>query len=196
MIEYLEILGRSFRSCPEVGSGSEVPPAQDRQARREPRPQDRKDLQREATPPLEGDRTSTGFMCSLTTSRVSDPIASALVEFHRRHLVHVSLGVESGDPGIRSRHGTTWDNSELRRFVSDARAAGIGMSLLTLVAQEDQGSPRPTLPAPQSSSSPSRWQRGEIVYLLDERELGRADVAGGERRLHRRSRRGPSSKTG
>ncbi len=50
-----------------------------------------------------------------------------------RGLNRVSLGVESGDPKIRIHYGKHWSDEEFRRAVGEIKAAGLGVSILTLV---------------------------------------------------------------
>ena len=45
----------------------------------------------------------------------------------------MSLGVESGDPGVRSLYRKSWNDDELRSTVAELKAAGLGVSVLTLV---------------------------------------------------------------
>jgi hypothetical protein len=106
------------------------------------------------------------------------PGPEALRAYHDRHLVHVSLGVESGDARIRGLFGRSWTDEDLRRFVADLRSAGIGLSLMTLVGA---GGPE-FAPEHVAATAPLiaslELGRGDTVFLLDEREL-RNEVACG-----------------
>ena len=61
------------------------------------------------------------------------PDRELLTACRARHLVHVSLGVESGDLSVREGYGKTWKDDELRELVSDLKACDLRVSVLTLV---------------------------------------------------------------
>jgi hypothetical protein len=103
------------------------------------------------------------------------PDQAELRELSRRHLVHVSLGVESGSHEVRAVHGKRWENSDLRRFAGDLRSAGIGLSILTLVGAGGPGLADDHVGGTVQLMECLELKRGEIVYLLDERELAPAE---------------------
>ena len=61
------------------------------------------------------------------------PIAPAGASSARGDWCRISLGVESGDPEVRSIYHKSWADDELRATVADIKAAGLGVSVLTLV---------------------------------------------------------------
>ncbi len=80
-----------------------------------------------AAPRLEGIHA---FLDDFTLPR---PDRTAWCEFAARGLVRLSLGVESGDPAVRAIYGKSWADEELRSCVADLKAAGLAVSLMTLV---------------------------------------------------------------
>ena len=85
-------------------------------------------VERESTVPrIEGIQA---FLDEFTSPR---PDRSAWREFAARGLARVSLGVESGNRSVRALYGKHWDDEELRSCVADLKAAGIAVSVLTLV---------------------------------------------------------------
>src|SRR5262249_54522025 len=126
------------------------------------------------------------FLDDLAPSR---PDRRLLEACRSRHLVHVSLGVESGDPSIREAYGKTWRDDELRAIVSDLKACGVRTSILTLVGAggEERAGEHLTLTAELLSSLD--LIRGDAVFLLDERELLGPDLPpGGGHTLTRATR--------
>jgi hypothetical protein len=91
--------------------------------------------------------------------------------FAARGLVRVSLGVESGNPEVRERYLKTWNDEELRSTVTDLRAAGLGINVLTLVGAG--GVERADLHVQQTARLIESLDlgRGDFVFLLDENEI-------------------------
>ena len=58
--------------------------------------------------------------------------------------MRISLGVESGDPEVRSIYRKDWADEELRATVADIKAAGLGVSVLTLVGAAASNEPSRT----------------------------------------------------
>ena len=152
VIQCLEILGRSFPIAPRANRPSS--------------------LLEEDQPHLEGIHL---FVDDFSPPR---PGREALLEFRQLHLGHLSLGVESGDPRVRSLHGKSWDNSDLCRFVSDLRTAGIGVTVLTLVGAGGARLGETHLASTAQLIGSLEMARGDIVFLLDERELGEPVASG------------------
>lgn len=88
-----------------------------------------------------------------------------------RGLSRVSLGVESGDPGVRSVYGKSWDDDELRSTVGLIKAAGLGASVLTLVGAG--GLERADIHVERTAGLIESLDlgRGDFVFLLDEKEI-------------------------
>jgi radical SAM superfamily enzyme YgiQ (UPF0313 family) len=86
-------------------------------------------------------------------------------------LIRVSLGIESGDPSIRAGFGKHWTDDDLQAVVSSIKAAGIGVSILTLVGIG--GGDR----AEAHESETARLIKsldlgpGDLVFLLDANEM-------------------------
>jgi hypothetical protein len=92
-------------------------------------------------------------------------------------LVRISLGVESGDALVRKMYQKGWADDELRATIVDLKAAGLGVSLLTIVGAGG---------APQAASHVEPTVRlvaslelgaGDFVFLLDEKEMGELHTA-------------------
>jgi len=97
-------------------------------------------------------------------------------ELAARGLVRISLGVESGDPAVRGVYRKSWDNAELRATVSEAKAAGLGVSVLTLVGA---GGVELALGHVEQTSrliDSLELGAGDFVFLLDENEVRGADI--------------------
>lgn len=88
-----------------------------------------------------------------------------------RGLSRISLGVESGDPGVRDVYGKRWDDEELRSTVARLKAAGLGASVLTLVGAG--GVDRADLHVERTARliESLDLRRGDFVFLLDENEV-------------------------
>ena len=67
--------------------------------------------------------------------RFDDPVPTrADWERYRALGLHrIVVGLESGDRAIRLIYGKTWDDAAIGRVVADAKAAGLGVSVVTLV---------------------------------------------------------------
>ncbi len=85
--------------------------------------------------------------------------------------MHASLGVESGSPAIRRLFGRAWHDDELHTFVSNLKAAGIGMSLMTLVGAGGPEHAEAHLAETAQLLASLPMARGDAVFLLDDREL-------------------------
>jgi hypothetical protein len=99
------------------------------------------------------------------------PGPEALASFRERHLLHVSLGVESGAPAIRRLYGRNWSDEDLRRFLADLRSAGLGVSFMTLVGAGGPEHAGEHVAATAALLGSLDLCRGDMVFLLDEREL-------------------------
>jgi hypothetical protein len=99
------------------------------------------------------------------------PDRGVLQACRERHLVHVSLGVESGDPSIREGYGKTWSDDELRAIVSDLKACDIRVSVLTLVGAGARGRFEEHTTRTAALLASLNLARGDVVFLLDEKEL-------------------------
>ena len=105
------------------------------------------------------------------------PGLDALREFQSLGLVRVCLGVESGDPAVRTKYRKTWIDETLRSLVLDLKNAGLGVSLMTLVgvgANEERH-----LDATAALIGSLDLGPGDLVSILDAAELART---GGEAR--------------
>lgn len=100
------------------------------------------------------------------------PDASALQAFRELHLRRVFLGVESGDPEIRSLFGKSWNDEALRRFSADLKSAGIERSVLILDAAGGVENRQRHVERTVGSLARLDLDRGEAVYLLDPLEVG------------------------
>jgi hypothetical protein len=99
------------------------------------------------------------------------PGRGAFQAFRQCHLAHVSLGVESGDARVRSLYHKLWCDDDLRAVVTDAKAAGIGLSVLTLVGAGGEEYGESHLKQSAQLFTSLGLTRGDTLFLLDEREL-------------------------
>jgi hypothetical protein len=94
-----------------------------------------------------------------------------LNSYRERHLIHVSLGVESGDPRVRSLYRDPGGDDDLRSLVSALKAAGIRVSLLILVRAGGAEFAEMHVEKTGQLLDSLEIGRGDAVFLLDEREL-------------------------
>ena len=83
----------------------------------------------------------------------------------------VSLGVESGDPEVRTIYGKCWQDEELRATVAEIKSAGIGLSVLTLVGAGGDEKAEQHLAHTSRLIESLALGRGDFVFLLDEDEM-------------------------
>jgi hypothetical protein len=112
-----------------------------------------------------------GVHAFLDNFTLPQPDRAAWVEFARRGLVRISLGVESGDPAVRALYQKSWADDDLCTLVRDVKSAGLGVSLLTLVgaggAEQAESHVRLTTQLIDSLD----LSAGDFVFLLDENEI-------------------------
>lgn len=92
--------------------------------------------------------------------------------FIDRGAIRLSLGVESGASEVRSIYQKAWSDDELRATVAAAKAAGLGISVLTLVGAGGVGRVEEHIEATVRLLLSLELNRGDFVFLLDEKELG------------------------
>jgi hypothetical protein len=87
-------------------------------------------------------------------------------------LVRVSLGLESGDPDVRTIYHKSWADDDLRATVAGIKATGLGISVLTLVGAG--GVERAALHVEGTARliESLELSPGDFVFLLDENEIG------------------------
>jgi hypothetical protein len=103
------------------------------------------------------------------------PDRAGLGELAERGLFRVSLGIESGDPGVRALYCKSWDDDQLRRCVGALKAAGLGVSILTLVGAGGAAHADPHVSGTARLLESLELGPGDFVFLLDENELGEGD---------------------
>ncbi len=91
--------------------------------------------------------------------------------FRERHLAHVTLGIESGAPRIRERYHKAWRDEDLQGVVSGLKSAGIRLSLLILAGAGGHENAAQHRSETARLLSALELGRGDLVFLLDEREL-------------------------
>jgi hypothetical protein len=111
----------------------------------------------------------------------SAPLAGVetLVAARERRLSHVALGVESGDPDVRRLYGKGWQDEDVQNFVSRAKEAGVELSVLTLVGGGGRGRASDHVARTARLIKSLALTRGDLVFLLDEREIAEAPPAPG-----------------
>jgi hypothetical protein len=102
---------------------------------------------------------------------VQPPSRDGWRELVERGLMRISLGVESGDPGVRSIYHKTWEDAALRSTVADIKAAGLGISVLTLVGAGGVERALPHVECTVRLIDSLELGAGDFVFLLDENEI-------------------------
>ncbi len=124
-----------------------------------------------ATPEEAGHRIE-GVQAFLDNFLRPRPDHSGWRELLTRGLVRVSLGVESGDPEVRTCYHKNYSDDDLSATIEDIKSAGIGISLLTLVGaggvERAASHVRETARLCESLAVGP----GDFVFLLDESEIG------------------------
>ncbi len=91
-----------------------------------------------ATDPDHGHKARfDGVHAFLGDGNLPRPDATAWRELAALGLTRVSIGIESGDPDVRALFRQSWRDEEIRSAIADLKAAGIGLSVLTLVGAGD-----------------------------------------------------------
>ena len=95
-------------------------------------------------------------------------------------LGRVTLGIESGDPAVRSSFGKDWDEARLRRTIDDLKAAEIGVGLVVLVGAGGREMAGRHVEATAELIGSLPLDRGELVSLVDVRGLDESPDPGRE----------------
>jgi hypothetical protein len=102
---------------------------------------------------------------------VQPPSRDGWRELVERGLMRISLGVETGDPGVRSIYHKNWLDDALRSTVADIKAAGLGISVLTLVGAGGVERALPHVECTVRLIDSLELGAGDFVFLLDENEI-------------------------
>jgi hypothetical protein len=92
-------------------------------------------------------------------------------EFAALGLTRVSVGIASGDSVVRARYHQQWTDDALRAAFADLKAAGIGASVLTLVAAGGDEYAERHVTQTAALIASLDLAAGDFVFLLDENEL-------------------------
>jgi len=92
-------------------------------------------------------------------------------ELRGRGLVRISLGIESGDPQVRALYGKKYSDETLSATIEDFKAAGIGISLLTLVGAGGVERAAAHLRGTAQLFESVGVGPGDFVFVLDESEI-------------------------
>jgi hypothetical protein len=95
-----------------------------------------------------------------------------------RRLTRIALGVESGAPELRRLYGKGWADADLKAFAAHAKAAGVELSILTLVGAGGKDRRAEHVERTKGLIESLLLTRGDLVFLLDEREIAGPDVDG------------------
>ncbi len=86
-------------------------------------------------------------------------------------MLRISLGVESGDPDVRSLYDKSWTDDDLVAIVADLKSAGLGVSLLTLVGAGGVERAESHVKLTSQLVDSLDLGAGDFVFLLDENEI-------------------------
>jgi hypothetical protein len=154
VMSYLEILGRTFEIGPR--RNAQVEPNLDN------------------VPSLES------IYAFIDEFSPPHPGTDAFQAFRQLHLEHISLGVESGDGRVRGLYHKSWRDDDLRAVVAEVKAAGIGLSVLTLVGAGGEENGASHVPQSAQLYISLGLSRGDTLFLLDERQLADSGGEGGD----------------
>ncbi len=115
-------------------------------------------------------------------------------ELAERGLMRISLGVESGDPEVRSIYHKNWPDDELRATVAESKAAGLGVSVLTLVGAGGVERAEPHVERTVQLIESLELGAGDFVFLLDEKEIREPNSVTDGMTATSRARLGPSNR--
>ena len=118
-------------------------------------------------PPLTPQKTDIMLM----THRLDGPppTVEMLVEYRKRGVMHLTIGVESLNETVRRTYGRSWTNQDLAQWIQNTKEAGLRVSMVLLVGAgganqtEDQAETVSTM-------SDLPWSEGTVIYLLDAAE--------------------------
>jgi len=88
-----------------------------------------------------------------------------------RRLSRIALGVESGAPELRRLYGKGWGDADLKSFAAHAKAAGVELSVLALVGAGGKARRSEHVERTRALIESLLLTRGDLVFLLDEREI-------------------------
>ena len=93
------------------------------------------------------------------------------------HLRRVEVGVVSGDPQVRLRHGLGWADADLEQLIANLKQAGIAAGLVVPVGAggTEYASQHVELTCRLLNALP--LAAGDLVYLVDLNEIAGADAA-------------------
>jgi hypothetical protein len=100
-------------------------------------------------------------------------------ELAARGLVRISAGVESGDLDVRGMYQKNWADDELRATVLNCKAAGLGVSVLTLVGAGGVERAGQHVERTVRLIESLALGAGDFVFLVDEKEI-REENSGAE----------------
>lgn len=109
------------------------------------------------------------------------PDRSVLGGLRERLLKRITLGIESGDAGVRRVYSKTWADGDLASFVAALKGAQIDVSVVLLVGAGGRQSASEHVAASSALLNSLPLGPTDIVYLLDANEVGgehaRAELA-------------------
>ncbi len=97
--------------------------------------------------------------------------------FREWGLTRVGLGIESGAPEIRAKFSKHWDDNVLRTVATDLKAAGIGIGVAVLATTGGAADSSRHVEATAKLVAGLGLGRGDLVMLLDPREIAERDPA-------------------
>jgi hypothetical protein len=92
-------------------------------------------------------------------------------EYAALGIKRVSVGIVSGDPGIRALYHQQGSNQNFRETFADLKSAGIGASVLTLVGAGGTEQAQAHVKQTADLITSLDLAPGDFVFLLDENEL-------------------------
>ncbi len=94
----------------------------------------------------------------------------------KAHLGRITLGVESGDPQVRSSFGKSWTDDDLRSLIADLKAAEIGVGVVVLIGAGGRAKAEDHLESTSALLAGLPLEAGDLVSLVDARSLDDALV--------------------
>ena len=130
-------------------------------------------------------RTLQKFEIHLMTHHLEaqPPTVEMFVEYRRRGLAHLTIGVESTREDVLAAYGRHWRTADLFAWLNNAAEAELPVSIVWLVGAGGEEFPEDV---EESAATLTKipWAPGTVIYLLDGSETAQGAIRGRLRIAH------------